>query len=1039
MIPDIIDISQGWELGWTKELKLNKWMQIFGFWKIGQGRLQGQGHNAEIVANIEPEDNYSWQSVVCVDDAEATVNVVIKYYVERFAYYSIVIKPGSNLNVNYVLSAGLDEVLLENVGPVIEVGNEYKVRVDVQDNLVKIYINEECIGQFESKHLTGKHPGFRVTGGRARFRDVKLVDLNNGDVVFRDDFEKNSLARKVPVEISELDCKEWIPADIPGTVHSSLLKAGKIEDPYIGYNGPRQKWIDKQRWVYKKKFTVPDNWKGENISIFFEGFDYHGYVWLNGTLLGYHEGMFGGPEFDISSLLKYEGQNEFIVCLLPCPYPAHSNVKPYILQRWHFNMDILTVGLWRSVKLIATNKIILHSPQVITRNIEDGKAQIEVSASVVNYAMYPFQIKVKFMLQSPCSDDPDVAIEFDTGFFQGTLRVTKTIEVESPKLWWPNGMGDQPLYKLTAQVKLYEPQKSKEPTSSYELSTDFGIRTLEMKKSPNTGGNYKWVLSINGRDFFGKGSNWMPIVQMLRLDPEKYDKLLKLARDSNINLLRPWGAGLYETDEFYQACDRYGICVWQEMLLANGYFKEMDGAVWRDTIIRNIIRLRNHPSLVTWCGGNEFDPDCAENKGIVDKLQSLCAEFDPSRQFHRASPYGGDSHSYQVNWMEGANYTFFTRDESVAITEFSMASPPAMESLKKFIPEDELQCWPLQAPDNLETFNVSGWSKELRRKESSFSLHDAHLSVALKVMYPFISDCGVPENWSQFVDYAQTAQGILTQFGIDFWRSRWPYCTMSMSWVFNVCWTSSMTWEYVDWFGVPKISYYYQKRAYEPLHVSAIFEELFWPPASNFQSRLFVCNDTLKSYQNCSVRVRLYDGQLNLLTENLRQVEVLADSVNRCGTLSYKIPQASDNQVLFLCVDFINDNSDVLSRSLYTPRIGESSIKMPYLEKGPWISDVKEYPTTLEAVRQGQWTKFDDGEYACKIAIQNTGDRPAYQASLAVPNHEEFMRYSDNFFWLEAGETRVVDVCTSLKELPDIEASAWNAPKTDIVFCNNIK
>ena len=130
------------------------------------------------------------------------------------------------------------------------------------------------------------------------------------------------------------------------------------------------------------------------------------------------------------------------------------------------------------------------------------------------------------------------------------------------------------------------------------------------------------------------------------------------------------------------------------------------------------------------------------------------------------------------------------------------------------------------------------------------------------------------------------------------------------------------------------------------------------------------------------------------------------------------------------CVDLVDDNGQLLSRGQYTPRIGQPAAKMPYLKEGPWISDIKNYPTVLKAVRESDWIKQDDGAYACKVAVQNVGNRPAYQVSLAVPGNEEFMKYSDNFFWLEAGEKRFVEICISSKEPPDVQVSAWNANKT---------
>jgi beta-mannosidase len=934
--------------------------------------------------------------------------------------------PGFGFNI--YSRGGIESVLLEEVGPVVEAGKEYQTQVFVAGGSIRVHVDGKLIGEVQEHLPFGKHPGFQVSGyGHGHIRKARLIDLRTDEVLFEDDFQKDSLVRKVPVEISELVSEEWIPAEVPGTVHSSLLAAGEIEDPYVGYHGPETKWIDGYRWIYRKKFHVPEHLEEKNLRLVFEGLDYHGYVWLNGELLGYHEGMFGGPEYEISRLVRRDQENELVVCLLPCPHPYESNVKPYILQRWHFNMDILTVGLWRPVKLVGYDNLILHSPQVVTRSIDDGRAILDVSVSLTSYAMYPFKISGKYTLESPCPDDAPIEIEFEPGFFNGTLKHEQTIEVPDPRLWWPNGMGEQNLYRLTIQAEVHEHHRSKEATGQSEISTTVGIRTLEKRPTPDASGKYDWILCVNGRPFFGKGSNWMPIDQMLRLDPDRYDRLLELARDSHINILRPWGAGLIETDEFFDLCDKYGICVWQEFLLANGYFKDMDRDVWRDTIVRNVTRLRNHPSIVVWCGGNEFDPDCDENRSIVDDLENLCADLDPTRDFHRASPHGGDSHSYQVNWMEGGNYTYFTRDLSVAITEFSMASPPALESLRKVIPAEELESWPTPAPDDLSGFDVAGWDEDFRKRESAFSLHDAHLSRALPIMMPFISDCGVPSDWQEFVVYSQTAQGKLTQFGIDFWRSRWPHCTMTMSWVFNVIWPSSMTWEYVDWFGVPKISYYFQKRAYEPLHVGATFDELFWPPGSAFRARLFVSNETLDEYGDAKIVVRLYDQNLASLTETRRSVELGPDELLHGGYFEFRIPESSREQVLFLCVDLVDGDGTVLSRSLYTPRVGTPVMRMPYLKNGPWIAQVRDCPTLLEIARESPWQQVADSEHACRVAVHNAGEHPAFQVSLEVPGEEASMRYSDNYFWLEAGETRTIDI-RSLSRPFDLQAKAWNSP-----------
>jgi len=427
-----------------------------------------------------------------------------------------------------------------------------------------------------------------------------------------------------------------------------------------------------------------------------------------------------------------------------------------------------------------------------------------------------------------------------------------------------------------------------------------------------------------------------------------------------------------------------------------------------------------------WCGGNEFDPDCPENKSIVDGLENLCEEYDPTRDFHRASPYGGNSHSHQVKWFNRQYYAHFGRDLSPAIAEFSLPSPPCLDTLERILPEEELRHWPPDTPENLSRFAAEGWQRKSQRKESAFSHHDAHLYRVVEVAFPFLSDFGIPHNWDEFVRYAQTAQGVLTQFGIDFWRSRWPECTMTMSWVFNVIWPSAMTWEYVDWFGVPKISYYYQKRAYEPLHVGAVFDRVFNPPGSAFRAKLFVSNDTMNDLCDAGIRVRFYDQRLSLLKERCYPVSVSHNSAQHGGFFRYGLPNSSGGKIYFLCVDLMDEREQVLSRSVYTPRVGEPPTESVYLREGPWISQVKDWPTNLKADWKQSWTKQDDSSFRATVAIRNTGTRPAYQVSLSTPGNDSLTSYSDNFFWLEPGETRDIDMRSTIPQTK-VAIGAWNA------------
>lgn len=1033
-----IPLNDGWKLGWQKDPVLNKWIVGFNSWRVEDGHMIGAPTSYTrglIYANCNAKCDHADQLKFTLQEG-SDLRPIVGYCMTRLAGYYLVLIPGQKMSVYYVYSELFDHAVLDNAGPVLEAGKEYTLRAERRGQNVTIMLDGENIAEFEIKEYCGNYFGMSANAGENFINEMLVENLENGEQLFFDDFSVNSLPADVDVELDELESEKWIDAVVPGTVHTALLEAGVIEDPYLPFNGEKCHWVCDQRWIYKKTFTIPEEFRGKRLRLMFNGVDYRAYFWLNGTKLCFHEGMFGGPELDITNVADYEGENELTVCVLPCPNPPHNNVRPYALHRWHFNMDIITSGLWHGVELIADEKIFLTEPQVVTRSIRpDGTAVLDLSVTVSTMALWPFDVQGKFILRSPDPSQEPLSVGFAPGFCQGSLRVKCTLEVPDAKLWWPAGMGEQNLYDVDVVVDLYDLLKQHALIGHDELHLRTGIRTLrtapippagEMGVNNNPRGLYNWCFTVNGRPFFVKGTNWMPIDQMLRCDKEHYRRLLTRALDSHINMLRLWGAGPFETDEFYELCDEMGICVWQETLFANGIYDGSKIEVWRETIHRNVCRLRNHPSLAIYCGGNEFDPDLPQNKDIIDEIDDMIAELDPSRKFHRASPYGGDNHSYLANWMGGNPYTIFYRDHSTAITEYSQASPPCMDTLSRLIPQEELEAFPPDMPENIYRYDYTTWGREgVERKESHFSILDAHLSGITSIMFPSLSDAGKPKTMEEFVRYLQTTQGLLTQFGIGAWRSRWPHCTAAMSWVFNVIFPDSMSWSYVDYFQMPKRSYYYQKRAYERVNVTAIFEDFFTEPGDTLRIKLAAMNENLETLKDVTVNARLYSTSLELLASSNRKVTLRADDVRTCGYFTYDIPADMAHQVLFFCVELIDKDGNLLSRSHHCPRIGPKNEVMPYLANGPWISDVQHTRTHLSA-------KAEFGTDSVTLTVTNTGSVPAFQVYLHAPMMDHVLRYSDNCLWLEAGESYTV-TATSFENLPEsFEISAWNADVTTV-------
>jgi len=1022
-----VKISNGWELGSFSYAKFNRWYRYFGDWKIADGKLigskTGDWFQAMAHPNCAPTGDYSFSCKFTLKEG-SLARINLNYEPRRLTKYTVQFKPGGKTDIFYVFQELYDHAVVSGCGPELEADREYSFRAERTGNSVRVFLDEEEIAAFEADCPCGRFTAVAVLNGETYFSDVAIKDAVTGDALFTDDFTED-FCDYAELEYGDLAVEEWIPAEIPGSVQSALLNAGKIKDPFYGYDGGDQMWVDDRVWVYRKTFTVPEDKKDKPCRLVFDGVDYKYFVFVNGNRIAYHEGMYGS-EYEINEWLNEEGENEIVVCLLPIAALAgHAVVRPYIFHRWHFNMDVVPMGIWRDVWLDFYDKVYLLEPQVVTKKIQGDKATLELSVTLVNMSLWPYEIKGKWILTSPKAEDEDTVVEFTPGFCNGSIRITKTVEIDNARLWWPNGMGKQNLYGVKIECDLYQYSKSKNPIGHDEISFKTGIRIVRMiseptahlpeypLKVPNTrlNGEWTWCFSVNGKPFYAKGSNWMPVDQMYRLSRDKYERILLAAKEGNLNMLRPWGGGLFETENFFELCDEYGLCVWQELPMSCGYYHNTDLNVWKDTVKRNIMRLRNHPSLTTWSGGNEIDPDCKENKPIIDLTANLISEYDDKREFRRACPYGGDNHSYVVNWQGQADYSKYRLDVSPAITEYSMASPIALSSLKKVMTEEDFNRWPLPFPDNLEAFDYAEWA-DGKREETSFSLHDAHLNSVVSKMIAPMSDCGMPKNLEEFVRYMQTAHGLLLQYGNDWFRSRWPDCTASMSWTFNAPEPNTLCWSIVDYYGVPKRAYYYQKRSYEPLHAVATGFDVAMVPGETFRAKLAVINETAEELGILTLGVRLMDSAFHPLCEDIREVDVKAEQVNLGGYFTYEVPEDAKETTAFLVVE-LKREGEIIARSVYCPRVGEYSDKVKFYKNGPHIADVERNRTALAVSLQEESGRT-------VVAVKNVGDLPAYEVALSA--EEEYL-YSDNYFWLGVGESKKITCFGAPKKLI---AKAWN-------------
>jgi beta-mannosidase len=513
------------------------------------------------------------------------------------------------------------------------------------------------------------------------------------------------------------------------------------------------------------------------------------------------------------------------------------------------------------------------------------------------------------------------------------------------------------------------------------------MKTLPEGPRPD---QYKWTFVVNGRPTFLKGCNWATLDAFLRLDKSRYSRFLTMAKDEHIQIMRSWGGGLLETDTFFDLCDELGIMVMQEFPLTWQNFDALRPAVSDEIATLNVIRLRNHPSLAMWCGGNEHSGEGA----LIELLGRRCLELDGTRPFHRTDPYGGSVHNYDVYWGRQpfeANIKFVPFQNGPAVIgETGLASACAVESTLRILPEAERGVWP---PPDGGTF--------VHHTPTFTSVNMEYLNRHAKEL----DEC---KDLAGFTRGTQLAQALGLRIVLERMRANWPNSTAMIFYkltdVFPGC-----SWSTVDYFGVPKIAHYFVKQSYAPLHVATFYDSFDVTPGKTFEPQIMVMDDLESVEGPVDISVRLLDAALQPVANAKLSPALKRGRVHDLGKVSLAVPAGA--KAPFMLVAELRANNELRDRTFQWFNFRDTPGCLYKLA-----------PATLEA------RKVDAG-----MEIRNTGAVPAVAVSFDAPDASDSLRYDDAYFWLEPGETRKVSV--SLE--PDIEGkthtpkaiqvSAWNA------------
>lgn len=641
-------------------------------------------------------------------------------------------------------------------------------------------------------------------------------------------------------EFSQVDDDSWHPATVPGNVHLDLLNNKLIEDPFYGDNEASLLWIEHKDWQYKGTFNVDQKLlSNQHINIEFKGLDTYADVRINGHKILSSDNMFVAYEEAVKEFLV-AGKNTILIHFhspikMAMPefeksrfvYPADNDQSEEHLSvftrkaPYHYGWDwgprYVTSGIWRPIMLKTWNKAHITDVHFTQKQLNEKKARINFNTEIESSCGTEAQIQLLA--------NGKVLKSKSLNLNKGLNNISINYEINDPELWWPNGMGNPYLYNFETVLKV-----GSEITDSHKQQ--IGLRTIEVINKPDSIGE-SFFLKVNGIPTFIKGANAIPNHSFLGgVRDSIYDTYFENVIESNMNMVRIWGGGIYEDDYFYHLADKKGIMVWQDFIFGCTMYPSDDAFLSNveKEAEYNIKRLRNHPSLAIWCGNNEIKVGWdnwgwqdkygyteADQKELLEGYDKLfnqllprkIKELDSDRFYYDSSPISNwgnkadmkiaDNHYWGVWW---GKHEFEKMNEYVPrfMSEFGFQSFPTMETIKAFSEEKD---WDIES--------------DVMRAHQKSSIGNVTIKEYME------RDYIMPANFQDFVYLNQVMQAEGMRIGFEAHRRNKPFNMGTLYWQLNDVWPA-VSWSGIDYNGNWKAMQYFIKKTFEPVISSAVID-----------------------------------------------------------------------------------------------------------------------------------------------------------------------------------------------------------------------
>ena len=736
---------------------------------------------------------------------------------------------------------------------------------------------------------------------------------------------------------------DWMAATVPGDVHLDLLANKRIPDPFYRDDESKLQWIEQASWEYQDTFDVPAGLLGKaNVDLVFDGLDAAAEVYLNDAHVLSATNMFRiwrVPAKDHlhagKNVLRVEFPSpiksaEKVAATDPWQAKTHTEPKTYVRKAayeygWDWGPRFVTSGIGRPVRLEGWDKVRIADFAIRQRDVSKEVAHIDAQVEIEAANDGPANLHVEYWGTGQPLAGRAPSVNTVAALHKGMNTIDLPIEIKKPDLWFPAGYGKQSRYDFTLTLGAGEHQAEGRKVT-------VGLRSVVLDRHPDQWGrSFQFV--VNGIPVFGKGADVIPFDSFPnRVTTADYRRILESARDANMNMIRHWGGGYYETDEFYSICDELGIMVWQDFMFGNDWqpgtyaFKLNIEAEAED----QVRRLRNHPSIVIWSGNNEtevalnwgqrgslpmnvkwqmWQDYLTEFSGILNRVvarldaetpywpSSPSSDYEETTPDYKAGYQSGDAHIWDV-WHGRVAFSTYETHHARFVTEYGFQSFPEMRTIEAFT-----------QPEDRKNIFTPVMLVHQKNNEGNDIIHNY-----------LLKDYPEPKDFPSFLYVSQVLQAEGIKIGAEHMRRSMPETMGSIFWQLNDCWPVA-SWSSIDYYGRWKALQYYARRFYAPVLVS--------PHVEDGAVNVYIVSDKTEA-QKASVRVRLMDFDGKVLLEEKQDVDVapLASKVYLDWPFS-KLMQAgaADTSRVFVVAELTVDGAPVSRNLTYLAPIKEVHLK----------------------------------------------------------------------------------------------------------------